>query len=138
MYEYMYLLRYRLGVNRAEISGPARKIFFFGPARPAINVLENLYCTMFLKSVVRILYKYYQTVLILISVFACTPSYQCLVSFLNYLLICNCTVRTLYVHFTLYSQYTSYSTLTSNLLNQNAVLYSSRPPVGAPPQCPPT
>ena len=26
------------GVNRAEISGPARKIFF-GPARPAINVL---------------------------------------------------------------------------------------------------
>ena len=36
---------YTRGVNRAEISGPARKIFF--SARPAINVLENLYCTIF-------------------------------------------------------------------------------------------
>ena len=37
---------YNRGVNRAEISGPARpaNIFFRpGPARPAINILQNLY-----------------------------------------------------------------------------------------------
>ena len=30
-------------VNRAEISGPARKLFLFGPAQPGINTLQNLY-----------------------------------------------------------------------------------------------
>ena len=30
------------GVNRAEISGLARK-FFFGPALPAINILQKFY-----------------------------------------------------------------------------------------------
>ena len=34
---YKLLTVYNRGVNRAEISGPARKIFF--SARPAINVL---------------------------------------------------------------------------------------------------
>ena len=31
------------GVNRAEISCPARKIVLFGPSRPGINILQNLY-----------------------------------------------------------------------------------------------
>ena len=49
MYEYMYLLRYRLEVSTGP-KFPARPAkFIFGPARLAINVLENLYCTMVLK-----------------------------------------------------------------------------------------
>ena len=31
------------GINRAEIFGQAPKYFVFGPARPKINVLQNLY-----------------------------------------------------------------------------------------------
>ena len=34
----IFLIVFIRGVNRAKISSPARKIFF-GPARPAINVL---------------------------------------------------------------------------------------------------
>ena len=37
------MIVYIRGVNLAEISGTARKLFLFGPARLGINILQNLY-----------------------------------------------------------------------------------------------